>query len=83
MAAPIVYPKRNDRHVYFPQHNWYDLHTGKTYSKGNYTLMNITLVAKVPLFLAEGSVIFMQNTLNVTKTRELTNVFELVAGLHL
>jgi alpha-glucosidase (family GH31 glycosyl hydrolase) len=83
LAAPIVYPKMHDRQVYFPKLKWYDLYTGKAYEKGNHTLANITLTAKVPLFLAEGKVIFMQNTVNVTKTKQLSNVFELVAGLHL
>jgi alpha-glucosidase (family GH31 glycosyl hydrolase) len=82
LAAPIVYPKIRDRQVYFPKLKWYDLYTGKAYEKGNHTLTNITLTAKVPLFLAEGKVIFMQNTVNVTKTKQLYNVFELVAGLH-
>jgi alpha-glucosidase (family GH31 glycosyl hydrolase) len=72
-----------DRQVYFPKLRWYDLYSGKVYDKGNHTLTNISLTAKVPLFLAEGKAIFLQNTANVTKTNQLTNVFELVAGLHL
>ena len=83
LAAPIVHAKTNDRHIYFPKHKWYDLHTGKSYEKGNHSLTNITLTAKVPLFLAEGGVLFMQNTTNITKTRQLTNIFELVGGLNL
>lgn len=83
MAAPIVYPKMHDRQVYFPRFKWYDLYTGRVYEKGNHTLTNISLTAKVPLFLADGRVIFLQNTTNVTKTKQLTNVFELLAALHL
>jgi alpha-glucosidase (family GH31 glycosyl hydrolase) len=75
LAAPILYPKTNNRHVYLPKSRWYDLHTGKMYEKGNYTLSNVTLTAKVPLFLSEGSVIFMQNTTAVISTKQLNNVF--------
>jgi hypothetical protein len=83
LAAPIVHEKTNNRSVYFPKHIWYDLHSGKQYEKGNHNLTNITLTAKVPLFLAEASVMFMQDTTSVTKTRQLTNIFELIGGLHL
>jgi alpha-glucosidase (family GH31 glycosyl hydrolase) len=69
MATPIVYPKTNDRRVYFPKSKWYDFHSGKVYDKGNHTLTNITLSAKVPLFISESSVLFLQNTNNITKTR--------------
>jgi alpha-glucosidase (family GH31 glycosyl hydrolase) len=83
MAAPILYHATVDRNVYFPKHKWYDFHSGNVYEKGNHTLKNITLTSKVPLFLAEGSVVLTQNTTNVTKTRELGNTFGLLAGLHL
>jgi alpha-glucosidase (family GH31 glycosyl hydrolase) len=69
LAAPILYPKTNDRHVYLPKYKWYNLHTGQMYEKGNITINNVTLTAKVPLYLAEGSAIFMQDTKLVTKTK--------------
>lgn len=75
LATPIIYPKTNTRHVYLPKSRWYDLHTGKMYEKGNFTINNVTLTAKVPLFLSEGSVIFMQNTVGVTSIKQLDNVF--------
>lgn len=31
LAAPILYPKTNSRHVYLPKSRWYDLHTGRMY----------------------------------------------------
>jgi len=75
LAAPILYPKTNNRHVYLPKSRWYDLHTGKVYEKGNVTISNVTLTSKVPLFLSEGSVIFMQDTTLITSTKQLTNTF--------
>lgn len=52
------------------------------YEKGNVTISNVTLTAKVPLFIAEGVVMFVQDTVGVTSIKQLGNVFELVAGLH-
>lgn len=82
LAAPIIYPKTTTRHVYLPKRRWYDLHTGRMYEKGNATISNVTLTAKVPLFIAEGIVMFVQDTVGVTSIKQLGNAFELVAGLH-
>jgi alpha-glucosidase (family GH31 glycosyl hydrolase) len=35
MVTPILEKGVTSRNVYFPESNWYDLHEGKKYKKGN------------------------------------------------
>ena len=82
LAAPILYPNYTSRRVYLPQNNWYDLHTGAIYENGSHIINNVSLISKVPMFLSEGSLIFIQNTTFVRQTRDLDNKFILKSGMY-
>lgn len=47
---------------------------------GRHTIKN-TITDKVPLFLRINSVVFVQDTTNITKTRQLNNEFQLVVAM--
>lgn len=81
MAAPILEPGTTSRRVYFPSGNWYDFHTGRQFMPGTVQIDNVSLTDKVPLFLREGTGILTQDTQFVRQTRELGNIYQLVAGL--
>jgi len=50
MAAPIVEQGQTSRKVYFPETNWYCIHTGKRWAPGTEIISNVGLTDKVPLF---------------------------------
>lgn len=83
LAAPILEPNTSSRRVYLPESKWYNFHTGQQYLPGTYTIDNVSLTDKVPLFMKEGSAILTQDTQGVRQTKQLGNIYQLVAGLKL
>ncbi len=83
LAAPILEQNKTSRNVYFPENKWYNFHTGQTYLPGTVSLNNVSLTDKVPLFIKEGGAILTQDTQFVRQTKDLGNVFQLVAGFKL
>lgn len=51
LAAPIVEQNSTSRRVYLPENKWYNFHTGQQYLPGTFTLENVSLTDKVPVFL--------------------------------
>ena len=80
LAAPIVEQNTTSRDVYFPQFRWYDFYSGQAYQPGNQRISNVSLTDKVPLFIREGAGVLTQDTEFVRQTKELGNIFQLVAG---
>ncbi len=83
LAAPILVQNTTSRKVYLPESKWYNFHTGQQYLPGTYSIENVSLTEKVPLFMKEGSAILVQDTQFVRQTRDLGNIYQLVAGLKL
>jgi alpha-glucosidase (family GH31 glycosyl hydrolase) len=81
LAAPIVEQGQTSRKVYLPEGNWYYFHTGIKYASGTHLIENVGLTDMVPLFLKEGVVMYKQDTTNVVNTKQLTNHFDLLAGV--
>lgn len=82
MAAPILEEGQTSRNVYFTTVNWYNLYTGEMHPPGTGNIANVQLTDRLPLFLREGSMILAQDTGKVTSTKDLDNVFYMVAGFH-
>ena len=80
LAAPILEANTSSRKVYLPANTWFDFHTGKAYKNGTTLIENVSLTDKVPLFIREGGALLVQNTEYVRQTKDLGNIFQLVAG---
>lgn len=75
LVAPIYKDNTNIRTVYLPKKtSWYNLE-GKKYQGGlRYTIQsNLREVA--PTFLREGSILFLNNVVNVTRVGQLNSQF--------
>lgn len=81
MSAPILDEGKTARPVYFPDNQWYDMHTGKVYATGTQNITGVKITDKVPLFLRSGHALFTQNTTGVHQTKDLGSNFRLVAGM--
>ena len=81
LAAPILVQNTTSRKVYLPESKWYNFHTGQQYLPGTYLIDNVSLTEKIPLFMKEGSAILVQDTQFVRQTRDLGNIYQLVAGM--
>lgn len=82
MFAPIVTESKTTRSVYFPA-NFFEFQKGEYITKSsNITITNI-LTDPAPIFIRQGSGVFMQDTTNITKSSQLSSVFEFRAGLSL
>jgi alpha-glucosidase (family GH31 glycosyl hydrolase) len=79
LITPLLGEGEFDRQAYFPQGNWYDIHKGYLFEAGTQTVVNFP-EERVPLFIKEGAIVFLQDTVSVTKTIELDNVFIFYAG---
>jgi alpha-glucosidase (family GH31 glycosyl hydrolase) len=80
MFAPVVEKGAVGRSVYFPG-NFYNFHDGNRFvGPAYYNITNI-VIDPIPIFIAEGHGVFVQDVTNVTKTSQLNNIFNLVAGL--
>jgi len=51
LAAPIVEQGSTSRRIYLPESKWYNFHTGQQYIPGTFTLENVSLTDKLPVFL--------------------------------
>lgn len=80
MAAPVVEEGKKQRTVYFPEDIWYNMQTGEPHQPKSLGIVENGLTDLVPLYLRNGHTIFRQSVENVTKSRELSNYFELVGG---
>lgn len=83
LAAPILQPNTTSRKLYLPGGNWYNLHTGDVVLPGTSQITNVSLTDKVPVFIREDRGILIQDTESVRQTKDLGNIFQLVAGFKL
>jgi alpha-glucosidase (family GH31 glycosyl hydrolase) len=75
LAAPILEKNTTSRRVYLPDSKWHNFHTGQVYLPGTFSLENVSLTDKIPLYIKEGAAILTQNTQFVRQTRDLGNTF--------
>lgn len=80
MSTPIVESGQTTREAYFPGEGWFSWQTGKYYEGGSVATITNQLTDEVPLFVRRGWLVMRQDSENVTKTNQLDNAFELVAG---
>ena len=87
MAAPIVDEGKKFVSVYFPGgQKWYDFATGKlifdlTNKRADSTSFNVPLNGTAPLFIRGGFIIPVQNTSNVTSTKDLKSPLNFIVAL--
>lgn len=81
LAAPILEKNSTSRRVYLPESKWYNFHTGQQSLPGTFSLENVSLTDKLPVFLREGAAVLTQDTQFVRQTKDLGNIYQLVAGM--
>jgi len=82
MGAPILYPGYTNLDIYFPACKWFDMRSGKEVPVQGGTLnLPVPIVDEVPHFLKAGKLFLKQDVRGIRSTEDLTNVFNITAGL--
>ena len=87
MVAAVVEPGKDHVDVYFPiGYDWYNFATGeKVYNASETSPKTLSFAAplngSLPVFIRGGSLVAVQNVENVTSTKDLDNVINLVVGM--
>ena len=84
MVAPVLDNDEIPHTVYFTNNtSWFDFFNGSInyQTQGKFVRVDAPLDSTAPLFIRAGSIIFTQNTTNVTKVADLSNYFKLKIAL--
>lgn len=85
MVVPIIYQGQSTTNAYFPAGAWYDLLTGVAiqYASQSPAIRQVTnvLPAPTPVFIREGSAVYTQNTINITRSADLGDDFDLIVAV--
>ena len=84
LIAPVLEPDRTTNLVYFTNNtSWFDFFNGSLYYEydGKFVEVQAPLDSNAPIFIKTGSIVFVQNTTNVTKVSDLSNKFKLKIAL--
>ena len=84
MVAPVLKPNRTTNWVYFVNGtSWFDFNNGSlNYElQSKFTEVAAPLNSTPPIFIRAGSIVYMQNTTNVTRVKDLNNQFKLKVAL--
>lgn len=81
LVTPIFENNTNTRYIYLPKGtNWFNL-DGKKFVGGNNYQIESNYREIAPIFLRQGSILFLNNVANVTRTHQLSSTFKLVAAM--
>ncbi len=70
MVAPVYEPDKSKRMVYFPEGEWIDFWTGKSFKGAEYKIIDAPL-SKLPIFIKAGAIVPLNKKLNYIREKEL------------
>jgi len=79
LVAPVLSQGQENVKVYFPNDTWYDFINGTLMTvSANIVNYPAPLNTTVPIFIRGGHIVAVQNVTNVTRTDDLSNIYQLV-----
>jgi alpha-glucosidase (family GH31 glycosyl hydrolase) len=80
LVAPILEEGKTSRSVYLPHYNWVDLFSGKKYLGNQTYVIQNDLTDIIPIFIAEGFSLLLQDAEKIRSTKDLTNKFSIYSA---
>jgi alpha-glucosidase (family GH31 glycosyl hydrolase) len=85
MVTPILYENETSTKAYFPTGRWFNFYSGEITQNSGDTPNMQTVVNPLPLppplFIREGTLMYIQNTKLITRSTQLPNTFNVIAAV--